>query len=294
MEGTFHFVSRLGVRICRRGCANLFVAIGSLLCSHSLTAQDAAAIMQRSSEANERDWAAAPQFDSYERNRDKNGDRTYAVTMLFGSPYRRLVAVNGRPLDAKRQKEEEEKYEHAVDERREESPEKKSRRIARYEAERKRDHELLEQLTKAFDFRLLGTQPFDGYRVYVVKASPRRDYKPPDRDSEVLAGMEGTLWIDQETYQWVKVEAHVTHPVRIEGLLAEVEPGTRFELEKRPATSDIWLPSHFSMRSDARIMLLVPRKGQEDDLYFNYRKAGSLEGDRGNDEARQRPAGRDH
>ena len=68
-----------------------------------------------------------------------------------------------------------------------------------------------------------------GFRVYVLEAIPQRGYKPIDRDSEMLTGMEGTMWIDQKTFQWVKVEAHVIHAVSLEGFLAEVEPGTRFE-----------------------------------------------------------------
>jgi hypothetical protein len=47
-----------------------------------------------------------------------------------------------------------------------------------------------------------------------------------------------------------------------------------FEVEKRPVTNDIWLASHFSMKSNAKVMLLFPRRQQEDDAYFNYRKAG--------------------
>jgi hypothetical protein len=132
---------------------------------------------------------------------------------------------------------------------------------------------MLEQMTTAFDFHLVGKRMLSGYEVYVLKATPRKGYKPPDRDSQVLTGMEGTLWIDQKTFQWVKVEAHVTHPVRIEGFVAEVEPGTRFEVEKRPVTNDIWLASHYSMNSNAKIMLLIPHKGAEDDTFFNYHRA---------------------
>jgi hypothetical protein len=110
-------------------------------------------------------------------------------------------------------------------------------------------------------------------KVYVLKATPHKGYKPPDRDGQVLTGMEGTLWIDQKTFQWVKVEAHVTHPVRIEGFIAEVEPGTQFEVEKRPVTTDIWLASHYSMRSNAKVMFLIRHKGAEDDKFFNYHRA---------------------
>jgi ribosomal protein L17 len=235
--------------------------------------QDVASIIQRSSEANDRDWDAVPNFDNSERDRKKDGDKTYEVTMLYGSPYERLIAMNESTLTAARQKEEQEKYEKAIDERKHESADKRSERIAKYKAERNRDHTLIHQMTTAFDFRLIGRRKFGGYKVYVLRARPRRGYKPPDRDSEVLTGMEGTLWIDEETFQWVKVEAHVIHPVRIEGFLAEVEPGTNFEVEKRPVAGNIWMASHYSMKANAKIMLLFPHTEQEDDTFFNYHRS---------------------
>ena len=235
--------------------------------------EDAASIIKKSTDVNDRDWVAAPQFDNSERDIDKNGDRTYEVTMLFGSPYQRLIAVNGHALGPAQQKEEQKKYESVVKKRQHESPAEKSARIAKYEAERKRDYMLLEQMTVAFDFSLLGEQDLSGHRVYVLKATPRNGYRPPTRDCEVLTGMEGTLWIDHDSFQWVKVQAKVVHPVSIEGFLARVEPGTEFEFEKEPVSEDIWLAKHFSMKSNARVLFVFPHRGQEDDSYFNYHKS---------------------
>lgn len=232
-------------------------------------------IIERSAEANKHDWEAVPQFDNYERDRTKDGDKTYSVTMLYGTPYERLIAINGHSLSAARQKEEQEKYEEQVAKREHESPDERAKRVAKYNAERKRDQAMLDQMTSAFDFRLVGNRTLNGREVYVFKATPRRGYRPPNRDSEVLTGMEGTLWIDRQTFQWVKVEAHVTHPVRIEGFLAQVEPGTRFELEKKPVAEGVWLAAHFAMRSDAKVMLLVSRRNQEDDRFFNYHRAAA-------------------
>src|SRR5262249_50056606 len=150
---------------------------------------------------NDRDWATAPEFDNSERDHDKDDDKTYSVTMLYGSPYERLIAVNGHTLDQAKQKLEQKKYEKVVSERQHESADKRSRRIAKYQADRKRDHTLIQQLVTAFDFRLLGKQSLNDHAVYVLKATPRHGYKPPDRDSQVLTGMEGTMWIDQSTFQ---------------------------------------------------------------------------------------------
>jgi hypothetical protein len=230
-------------------------------------------IIQRSVEANQRDWDADPQFDYTEQDREKGGSKTYEVTMLFGSPYQRLIAINGRPLSPSKKAEEQKKFEEAVRERRNETAEKRSARIAKFEAERKRDHTMMKQLTTAFDFQLLGNQNLKGHKVYVLGAKPRRGYRPPNRDSQVLPGMEGKLWIDRDSFQWVRVEAHVMHPVRIQGFLAEVEPGTEFELEKMPVSADVWLSTHFSMRSNARVMLLFPHRTQEDVTYSNYHKS---------------------
>ncbi len=97
----------------------------------------------------------------------------------------------------------------------------------------------------AFDFKLLGETRLNGDDVYALQATPRPGYHPPNMETQVLTGMQGELWIDKDIFQWVKVEAQVTHPLSIEGFLAKVEPGTHFELEKAPVARGVWLPTHF-------------------------------------------------
>lgn len=233
------------------------------------------AIIQRSVEANNRDWQAAPEYSYCERDRTPGGTRAYSVTMILGSPYRRLVAVNGKPLPRGQQAAEQSKLDETIARRRSESPGERARRIAQYRNDRQRDHELIGQLAVAFDFRLLGLRKLGPREVYLLQASPRPGYKPPNCDSTVLAGMQGKLWVDANTFQWVKVEAEVVHPVWIEGFVARVEPGTRFALEYTPLTSGVWLPSRYVMRSRAKVLLLFSRRDQADESYFGYQKAAA-------------------
>jgi hypothetical protein len=240
---------------------------------------DAKTIIQRSVEANARDWKAAPDYDNYERDlQPGGGTKTYEVMMILGSPYQRLVAVNGKPLPAEQQKQEQQKLDATIAQRRNESPSEKAERIAKYEKDRKRDHLLMEQLTQAFDFVVTGEKKLNGRDVYVLKATPRKGYQPPNMETEVLTGMQGMLWIDKKTFQWVKVEAQVLHPVSIEGFLAKVEPGTRFELEKMPVEDDIWLPTHFSMKAQAKVLFFFSHKSQADETYYGYHKANQPAG----------------
>jgi hypothetical protein len=192
--------------------------------------------------------------------------------MIMGSPYERLVAVNGEPLSPEEQQQEQRKMEQVIAARRKETPRQRAQRIARYERDRKRDHVLMQQLTDAFNFTLQGTQKLGPYEVYCLKATPRPGYQPPNLQSRVLTGMEGQLWIDTKSYQWVKVEATVIHPVSIEGFLARVEPGTRFELENTRVDEGLWLPKHFAMKANAKIVLLFNHHEQQDQTFSDYRK----------------------
>jgi len=198
--------------------------------------------------------------------------KAYQVTILFGSPYRKLIRVNGKALSSAEQKEQEEKFQNAVRQRRTESASARAHRIAEYEKDRSRDHVLMEQLTRAFDFRVTGQTQVAGRNVYVLSATPRRGYQPPNTEAKVLKGMRGTLWVHQETSQWVKVQAQVISPVTIEGFLATVEPGTMFELEKTPVSDGVWLPKHFSVRSHARVLGLFHHQTYEDDTWSEYHK----------------------
>jgi len=257
----------------------LLSALGLLLPAgrESSDVISAPTIIARSVEANERDWEATPQYDYSERDLARGGSRTYREIMILGSPYARLIAVNGATLSPEQQAEEQEKLDAVVAERQAESEQQRAERIAHYERDRKRDHLLLEQLTAAFDFTLTGEEKLGGCEVYVLKATPRAGYQPPNMDTEVLRGMEGKLWIDESTFQWVKVEARVIRPVAIGGFLARVEPGTQFALEKMPVEDGVWLPKHFSMKSRARILFLFSRRTVQDESYFDYRKAATAQ-----------------
>jgi hypothetical protein len=235
---------------------------------------DVHTIIQKSVEANQRDFDAAPEFSYDERDKVTQGTRTYHVTIIDGSPYNRLIALNGKPLSEAENAQEEQKLKQETSRRNAESPSTRRQRIAKYQKDRKRDHDLLDQMTKAFDFQLVGSRKFSGFDVYYLKATPRPGYNPPNMDTQVLTGMEGRLWIDKATFQWVKVTAQVTKPVSIEGFLAQVEPGTNFVLEKMPV-DDIWQPRHFSMHSHSKVLFLFNRSSSEEEWYSNYKRANN-------------------
>lgn len=257
---------------------NLPIAACLLLCGATAYAQQLTVqeIINRSVVANEADFKATTDFDWIEVDRNSKGSKKFRVRIIEGTPYYRLIGLNGKPLSSAQETQEAKKEQQVIARRRGETKQQREQRIDNYEKERKRDNAMMDQLTKAFNFTMLGMRNVHGFKVYVLKAMPRPGYQPPNMETQVLPGMHGELWIDADSFHWVKVTAQVIRPVSIEGFLAEVQPGTRFELENAPVgDGKIWQPAHFSMRSNAKVFYLFERQSQEDDSYSDYRPAGS-------------------
>ena len=232
---------------------------------------DTATIVRRSVEANARNYEALPRFNYFKIERGRDGiNRTYEEMMLFGSRYSRLIAIDGEPLPADRQKEQQRQLDQTSQQRAQEPPKVRAKRVAGYEQERQRDQLLLNEMANAFEFTLIGEEVVGSPDVYVLEARPRGGYKPPNMRAKVLTGMNGTRWIEKKTFQWVRVEAEVIRPVSIEGFLARVQPGTRFELDQAPVSEDLWLPTDFSMKARAKILFFFSKMDDQDETYYGY------------------------
>ncbi len=230
------------------------------------------AIIQKSVEANQFDYKESPFFNYKETDKSAKGTRTYQITMIDGTPYQHLLEVNGEPLPPDQAQRELKKQQQAKMKRDSESASEKRARIAAWGKSRRSDNQMMEQLTNAFNFKIVGEEKVREFNVWQLKATPRPGYQPPNRNSQVLTGMKGKLWIDEKTYQWVKVSAQVIHPVSIEGFLAQVEPGTRFELEKSPVEGGSWQITHFSMKAQAKVLYLFSHNSGAESTYFDFKR----------------------
>lgn len=231
---------------------------------------DAKEIIQRSVQANQRDFEQDPHFNHKERDRNQNGDHTYEVMMLDGWPYNRLIGINGKPLPDNAEQQQKQKQEAEKRRRDSMSEQDRHQAVQKYETGRRRNQTMMDQLAVAFNFQLLGARTLKGRSVWALKATPKAGYQAPNRDAQVLTGMQGELWIDQKTYQWVRVTAQVINPVSIEGFLATVEPGTRFELDKMEVNSGYWAAAHFMERADAKVLYFFSHREHEDDTFWDY------------------------
>ncbi|MGI8741711.1 MAG: hypothetical protein ACR2NN_03905 [Bryobacteraceae bacterium] len=248
------------------------------VCSAATVGQDVDVknIIRRSAAAMDKDWNAAPGFLYIERDvqSKRNGPqsiKTYQVLLIAGSNYNRLIAINDQPLAADQIQQEQEKLQREIAKRQHESSSERARRVAKYQKERRQDHAMIAEMAKAFTFRLTGSDRLDGHDCWVFDATPDPAYQPRTRDTKVLPGMKGKLWVEKEHYQWAKVEGEVIRPVSFYGVFAKVSPGTKFVLEQAPVTSEIWLPTHFSMKVNASALGFISENSTDDETYRDYK-----------------------
>lgn len=256
------------------------VLLWSLMLALPALAVDVQEVVRRSVAANEGNWKQAPNYGYVERDvTSKRGGarsiKTNQVYLIEGSEYNRLIAVNDKPLSAAQQAAEEQKLKQEIQKRRRESPAERSKRVSKYQHDRQQDHAMMREMATAFNFKLAGEESVNGRPAWVLTAEPKPDYRPKTRDTRVLTGMHGKLWVDQQTYQWAKVDAQVVKPVTFGGFIAQVGPGTRFLLEQAPVAGSLWLPRHFAMQVKASV-LWRDRSSTDDETYRDYRPMREL------------------
>jgi hypothetical protein len=177
--------------------------------------------------------------------------------------------MGNEPLTAEQAQQEQDKLSREIQKRRNESPDQRRARISKYQNDRSEEHLLMQQMVDAFNFKLNREEQVNGVDCYLLDATPDPDYRPPVEKARVLLGMKGHLWIDKAEYHWVKVQAEVIKPVQFGFFIAQVKPGTKFELEQSPV-GGVWLPKRFAESVNASIFGLYGMRSRSEEIYSNY------------------------
>jgi hypothetical protein len=248
-----------------------------------LLAQDAHEIVRRAVEldkGNDENWR---NFVYQERQLQKQFDgsgkvkteslRTYEVTFLEGTPYRRLIARNDQPLPPEDQKFEDQKREQAVAQRRAESKEQREHRIAEWRKRQERQREPLQEIPDAFTFQIAGSETLGGIDAWVIDAVPRAGYRPKSTYTSFLPKMKARLWISKRDARWIKLDAETTDSFSYGAFVVRIGKGTHITMEQNPVGGGVWLPTRIALAGSARILLVKAIRAQLEMTYTHYRKA---------------------
>jgi len=199
-------------------------------------------------------------------------NETHDITLLEGSPYRRLVEVYGKPLNAKEQAKEDQRLRQSIEDRRHETEAQKQQRIADWRRKEEKQHEPLHEVPDAFILRMAPDEKLDGRDVYVIDATPKPGYQPKTKTAFFLPKVKLRMWIAKQDYQCVKVEFETLETISWGGVVARVAKGTHLRVELARVNDEVWLPKRILLSGSARIMLVKGFTGQIDLSYSDYKK----------------------
>ncbi|MGA3099440.1 MAG: hypothetical protein ABSF25_23550 [Bryobacteraceae bacterium] len=247
-----------------------------------LAAQDARDIVRRAVELDRKNIQLTINYAYRERDEqhelDSQGKATkvkisvWDVTHPDGTPYRRLVARDDHPLSDEERKAEEEKLLKSVEDRRQETPEQRQRRISEWEARREKQRESLREISDAFDFRLAGEESLNGGQAYVIDATPKPGYKPKSSSAFFLPRVKARFWIDKTDYQWIKISVQSLSTISFAGFLVRIEPGSVATIEQVRVNGEVWLPKSIEVKLAAKVALVKTVRLEISTTYSDYKK----------------------
>jgi hypothetical protein len=248
-----------------------------------LTAQDAKQIVSRSVQVTFRDNIEKSGNYSYlERKQDRSLDssgkvksvqsKTWSVTFEDGSPYRRLVARDDKPLAPKDQQKEQQKLEACITERRNESWEERQRRIEEWKQNQEKKYQRAQQMLNGFDFKLAGEQTLYGTQAYVIDATPKPGFDGSMLEMAFLPKLKARIWIDKHDLGWIKFDAETLDTVSFGGFLFRLAKGGHIVLEQEHVGNEVWLPKHIKVAGSGRVALIKPIRGDMDISYGSYER----------------------
>jgi len=245
-------------------------------------ADEAREIVRRSVNIGDENIRAARDYTFRERRTGRmlNGSgavtktevETYDVTLVDGSPYRRLISRDDKPLPSKDERKEQEKLRKIAEARRKETPTEREKRIADWDRKRQQERETWREVVDAFDFRIAGEDHRDGRAQYILEALPHPGYKARTRNAGFFPKVKGRIWIDKQDYHWTRVEAEVIETISFGGILLRLAKGSRLEADQTRVNGEVWLPKRFEAEASARVGLVKKFRGQMEITYSEYKK----------------------
>ena len=173
----------------------------------------------------------------------------YEVFFIGGWEIDRLLSRNGKELD--------DHEKHKQDEQVAKQEKRARENIRKEEAGEQTDKDIitLAKFLAADRFFNLRRETYHGREVYAFDFAPKPDFKPHNLSEKVLESLGGTLWVDEDAKQAVRLEAHLIDGIKVgAGIVGSVKKGGNVIFEQEKVNDEVWMPSYGEIHLDYRIV----------------------------------------
>lgn len=199
----------------------------------------------------------------------------YECIVLLGETVERLVARDGQPLTGNEATREQAEFDRAFARAAALTPEKRQKVTAENIRRDLKRRDLLRDIPRHYELTLAGQELHNGRPAWRVDATPRKGADLPFGPQRTFFKLHGSIWIDVETGEWVKIDTLVTETLSWGLFLARIRPGSRIAFERNLLPDGTWVQTRFGGRFVARFFGLTKFALESETTFSNYRKFGS-------------------
>lgn len=176
--------------------------------------------------------------------------KEYEVHFVANREIERLVSKDGKPLNERETRQQDEEVRKQEAKAREDSAKQDEGE------EPGKDTLTLTKFLAANRFYHLRRETYQGREVYAMDFEPRADFDAHSLVEKLLKSLGGTVWIDEQARQIVRLQARFLKAFKVGGgLLGSVREGGNVVFEQRFVNREIWMPSFGEIHLDARVLL---------------------------------------
>jgi len=175
---------------------------------------------------------------------------------------RRLLAVNGHPLDAPQRQAENERIQRVI-----RSPEVVREDQKKEEADARRERSFLRLFPEAFLYREVGRQG----DLVTLRFTPNPLFHPPNDMAKVLHSLEGTMVVNAKEKRLVSIKGRLMTEVRFwGGLLGYLQQGGTFSVSMENVAPGDWELKSLVIKMKGKALLFKTIGVQEDERCSSY------------------------
>jgi hypothetical protein len=177
--------------------------------------------------------------------------------------YRRLVAVEGRPLSAAEAARLDERHRrearHARERREMETPAERNQRLRRAAKARREAIEGFEDFFRVYELSDAARVRLDGFDTVVVTLTPRAAAEPRTDLGRQMKKWAGRAWTDVGTAQLVRIEVEAREDVTFGlGVIGRIHQGSRAWYRRAPLADGAWVPVEAHFAGSGKTLMLRP------------------------------------
>ena len=183
------------------------------------------------------------------RKQTPNGSSVKQVAETRDGQVAYLLLMNDQPLNDEQRRIEDQKNQKLLN-----SPDEQRRRLKEQKEDERRANSIVRALPDAFIYEFDG--PSDEPHVVRLRFRPNPSFDPPDRETQVLKGMAGNMYIDTAANRMKRMDGNLIDDVNFGwGFFGKLHKGGHFEIRESDVGDGHWDVTYSNLDFTGKVML---------------------------------------